>query len=179
MDRAAYRARQFLSALHAHLRPEDRARVLARLGPNHFRLFLRLPPADQAHALRVHDSLASHGHNDPDLLAAALLHDVGKSLVPLRLIDRITIVLGQTLLPGRVRSWQAGDPTGWRRPFVVACHHPEWGATMIQDTGGSARLVTLIRRHQESGHTASPDPRDVGLAALAALAALQAADGDS
>jgi hypothetical protein len=111
--------------------------------------------------------LQASGEADPDLLAAGLLHDVGKCLLPLRLLDRVAIVLGQVLLPAQVSVWSAADPGGWRRGFVVACRHPEWGATMVADCGGSARLVTLVREHQS------------GSPAGAALAALQAADGDS
>lgn len=167
MRRAAYRARQFLHALTARPGSEDLASARSLLTPELYTLFLTLPPADQAHALRVERSLRAHGETDPDLLAAGLLHDVGKSLLPLRLFDRVAIVLGQALLPMQARAWGAGDPAGWRRGFVVACRHAEWGATMVADAGGSPRLVALVRTHQ-SGSLADPP-----------LAALQAADGDS
>jgi hypothetical protein len=167
MGRAAYRVRQFLQAATARSRPADLTLARSQLDPNLYPLFLRLPPADQAHALRVVRRLRASGETDPDLLAAGLLHDVGKSLLPLRLLDRVAIVLGQALLPAQVHAWSAADPGGWRRGFVVACRHPEWGATMVADSGGSARLVTLVRQHQS------------GSPAVAALAALQAADGDS
>ncbi|MCJ7513952.1 MAG: HD domain-containing protein [Anaerolineales bacterium] len=167
MDRASYRARQFLRAVMARPRPEDLASAGAILGPELYDLFLRLPPPDQAHALQVYRSLQRQGHRHPDVLAAGLLHDVGKSPLPLRHLDRVAVVLGQAFLPGRARAWQAGDPAGWRRGFVVACHHPEWGATMVAQAGGSERLVALVRNHQ-TGTGSDPS-----------LAALQAADGDS
>jgi len=167
MDRAAYRARQFLHALTARPGSEDLACVRSLLTPELYTLFLTLPPADRAHALRVQHRLRAHAENNPDLLAAGLLHDVGKAVLPLRLFDRVAVVLGQALLPMQARAWGAGDPAGWRRGFVVACRHAEWGATMVADAGGSPRLVTLVREHQ-SGSPADPT-----------LAALQAADGDS
>jgi len=167
MRRAAYRARQFLHALTARPRSEDLASVRSLLTPELYTLFLTLPPADQAHAIRVQHRLRAHGETDADLLAAGLLHDVGKALLPLRLFDRVAVVLGQALLPVRARAWGAGDPAGWRRGFVVACRHAEWGATMVADAGGSPRLVALVREHQS------------GSPAESTLAALQAADGDS
>jgi len=167
MNRAAYRARQFLQALTARPGVEDLARARAVLGPDLYDLFLRLRPPEQVHALRVFRALRASGEVEPDLLAAGLLHDIGKSPLPLRLFDRVAVVLGQALLPVRARAWGAGDPSGWRRGFVVACRHAEWGATMVDQSGGSQRLVTLVREHQD------------GFPANADLAALQAADGDS
>jgi hypothetical protein len=167
MDRAVYRARQFLQALTARPGVEDLADAHFLLGTDLYELFLHLPAADQAHAVRVYRALQASGEVDPDLLAAGLLHDVGKSPLPLRLFDRVTIVVGQALLPERVLTWGAGDPRGWRRGFVVACRHAEWGATMVAQAGGSQRLASLVREHQ------------CGSPAEAALAALQAADGDS
>ena len=35
--------------------------------------------SDQRHSLNVMRTLRRQGHTEPDLLAAALLHDVGKS----------------------------------------------------------------------------------------------------
>jgi hypothetical protein len=167
MGSAVYRIRQFLQAVTVRPRADHLVRARSLLGPDLFELFLRLPSADQAHALRVCRALEVSGEDDTDLLAAGLLHDVGKSPLPLRLLDRVAVVVGQALVPERARGWGAGDPRGWRRGFVVACHHAEWGATMVAQAGGSPRLVRLVREHQS------------GAAADDALAALQAADGDS
>lgn len=167
MNRAVYRIRQFLQAVTARPDAEDLARARALLGPDLYALFLGLAPADQAHAVRVYHTLQGRGVTDPELLAAGLLHDVGKSPLPLRLLDRVAIVLGQSLLPKRACRWGAGDPSGWRRGFVVACRHAEWGATMVAYAGGSPRLISLVREHQ------------TGFPADAALTMLQAADGDN
>jgi len=89
------------------------------------------------------------GEEQPDLLAAALLHDVGKSDHPLHIWERVVIVLGKAFFPGQVRRWGQGEPTGWRRPFVVAEQHPAWGADMAAEAGASPTTATLIRHHQD------------------------------
>lgn len=144
-----YRAGQFFQALAARPRSQDRALAQAHLPPTLRPLFEAMSPADQAHGLRVLRALLRQGEDHPDLLAAALLHDVGKSRVPLRLWERVVVVLAEALLPGASARWGHGRPQGWRRPFVVAQQHPRWGAEMLAAAGASALLQELVRRHQE------------------------------
>ncbi|HEY42951.1 MAG TPA: HD domain-containing protein [Anaerolineae bacterium] len=106
--------------------------------------------ADQVHGVSVLRSLLARGEGDPDLLAAALLHDVGKSQARLQLWERILIVLASWLFPSRVRRWGENEHTGWQRPFVIAVRHPFWGAEMIRQAGGSQELIALVLRHQEN-----------------------------
>ncbi len=76
---ALYRVRQFALALAAHLRPGavDEAPAAACLSPAALALFRRLSPPERRHSLRVLARVQAAGGHDPDLLAAALLHDAG------------------------------------------------------------------------------------------------------
>ncbi len=112
-------------------------------------LFFRMSDPDQAHSVRVFQALVDQGEEGENLLRAALLHDVGKSLHPLRAWERALVVITNRILPNQVLKWGQGEPHGWRKPFVVALQHPEWGAALVQQEGGSETLVTLIRYHQE------------------------------
>lgn len=112
-------------------------------------LFARYCLADQWHALRILHMLRDAGYNHPDLLAAALLHDVGKTRYPLSVWDRTVIVVGQALFGRRTERWGNAEPTGWRRPFVVRAQHPAWGAEMAAAVGSRPGVVALIRRHQD------------------------------
>ena len=112
-------------------------------------LFFRMSDPDQSHSIRVFQTLVDQREEDDDLLRAALLHDVGKSLHPLRAWERSLVVIANRILPNQVLKWGQGKPHGWRKPFVVALQHPEWGAALVQQEGGSETLVTLIRYHQE------------------------------
>jgi putative nucleotidyltransferase with HDIG domain len=150
-----YRASQFVRAAAGRLPEEDIRLALDHLTPALQRLFLQMSTADQLHAVRVLKSLQGAGEDHTDLLRAALLHDVGKARAPLRLIDRVIIVLAEWFFPGAARRWGAGEPHGWRRPCVIAAQHPAWGAEMARKAGASQTLVDLIRRHQESPAHAS------------------------
>jgi hypothetical protein len=63
------------------------------------KLFQSMSPADQRHALRVCRGLAALGCTDEDMLAAALLHDVGKAQGRVPFWTRPVIVLGKKLAP--------------------------------------------------------------------------------
>jgi putative nucleotidyltransferase with HDIG domain len=170
MTRAGYRASQFVHALLANPAAEDSAQAAAFLPPGLRFLFNSMRRAERAHSLAVLRALLRVGHTDPDLLAAALLHDVGKTRAPLQLFDRVLVVLTQHLVPASASAWSIGEPSGWNRPWVVAARHADWGAEMIAQAGGSPRLEAIIRRHHDS-----PLPNATEIDRL--LAALQAADG--
>jgi hypothetical protein len=129
-------------------------------------LFSRLSPADQWHSYAVLSALQSAGDSHPDLLSAALLHDVGKSRVRLSTWERSITVLAHALFPGRSICWGQSEAIGWRRPFVVRQKHAEWGAEMLMEAGSRHLTITLVRRHQERLSRGSQAEEDVLLRRL-------------
>lgn len=164
-SRLQYRLYQFRRALRAAPDPVPVADLLPYLTPPQAALFLRMQPSEQEHAFHVLRCLVAEGRGDPHLLAAALLHDVGKALYPLALWERALVVLGKKFLPRLASRWGQGRPRGLSRPFAVAARHPAWGADLAAAAGATARACDLIRRHQSA--PVADDPL---------LAALQAAD---
>lgn len=148
--RLPYRLRQLGHNLAAGPLPAAaQAEIAGLLSEPERALFARYAYTDQWHALRVLHMLRDAGYNHLDLLAAALLHDVGKTRHPLSVWDRVVIVVGQALFGRRSEGWGHGAPRGWRRPFVVRGQHPAWGAEMAVAAGSRPGVVVLIRRHQE------------------------------
>jgi hypothetical protein len=144
-----YRAKQFLRSMTARVNPPDREVVTQILTPQLAALFFKMSPADQAHSLRVLHDLLEQGEGEADLLAAALLHDVGKSRSPLTPLERAVIVLANRARPELVIRLGRRPARGLLRAFSTAVQHPAWGAAMVEANGGSARLSALIRLHQE------------------------------
>jgi hypothetical protein len=152
LSRGFYRVRQFCLALWAGADARDLEPARSVLTPAQLALFTRMQSSEQAHAASVYRQLAAQGETSPDLLAAALLHDAGKSLSPLRLWERVLIVLARAVIPAQARRWgecSGYEIRGWRRAFVVAEQHPAWGARLAAEAGASACTVALIRMHQE------------------------------
>lgn len=152
----AYRVQQFVRVMSARPDAAERDRALAVLDPPLAELFLQMSLSDQAHALRVFAVLQDYDIKDPDLLAAALLHDVGKSIHQPSVLDRVIVVLTNPLFPRKVVQWGESEPKGWRRPFTIAAQHARWGADLVAAHGASPLLVELIHRHQEPP---TPEPQ--------------------
>lgn len=126
-----------------------RRAVTAVLSPEEIVLFDQFSLSDQQHSYQVMQMLQAAGHTHPDLLAAALLHDVGKTRRPLSIWQRSLIVLVQAFWPGKAAVWGQGDSDGWQRPFVVKAQHPAWGADMARQAGSRPLTIELICRHQD------------------------------
>jgi hypothetical protein len=171
---AAYRVQQFLRAASVWFRPEEveEASVSRYLAPEALRLFRVMPRYDQQHALNVFRTLQRQGYTEPDLLAAALLHDVGKSALRgrgLQLGHRVAAVLMRAFLPGLLERLGQDESGGWRQPFFIQQHHAAIGADLAQQAGCSPGVVALIRDHEDAAGQAG-DPL---------LVALQAADSSN
>jgi hypothetical protein len=172
--RPIYRVWQFWQVVTA--RPLDRkakAEIESILSPQQQRLFGRFSASEQQHSYRVFRALRRAGQGDPDLLAAALLHDVGKTRLHRRWWDRPVVVLAQAFLPGKAAEWSRGEPKGFNRPFVVKANHAEWGALDAETAASSPLTVALIRHH----HDPPAAETDEKLARLLAL--LRWADDNS
>jgi hypothetical protein len=167
-----YRVKQLIGALTACI--DDEQELTHLLTPSQRDLFRCMAPNDQRHSRNVCATLQRAGINDPDLLAAALLHDVGKAAGSIWLWQRTLIVLLQRRAP-RLLDWlarDAGQNTAprWRKGFVINRLHPELGARWAAEAGCSSKTVALIQRHQETIQKITSDQDRL-------LAALQWADG--
>lgn len=118
------------------------------LTPAEQALFRCFAAADQWHSYRVFRTLREQGEADRPPLAAALLHDVGKTICHNSMWDRSLVVGVEKLWPSRVEVWGNGPPSGWRRPFAVRQQHAAWGAEMVRAAGGEPSVVALIANHQ-------------------------------
>lgn len=101
LHRIVYRLQQVRQQLGfvTPLSMEERAEVERWLPASAMTLFQTMSNADQRHSLRVCRGLLTRGCTEEDLLAAALLHDVGKAQGRVPFWTRPVIVLGKLCAP--------------------------------------------------------------------------------
>ena len=157
-----HRVGQFVAHVRARVDPEEAALVRRILPEGGVTLFEAMPVADRRHGLDVAERLLRAGHDDRDVLAAALLHDAAKGH-RMRLWHRVAGVLLEKVAPAALRRLARSDPTSWRHPFHLYLHHPQLSAGLSADAGCPPRVAAFIR-----GKVADPD--------LPLLQALTAAD---
>ncbi|HHY26850.1 MAG TPA: HD domain-containing protein [Desulfitobacterium dehalogenans] len=141
-----YRVHQFWKAIHPIIREEELEWAISLLPPHSLPLFQAQPLPEQRHALDVALDLWDSGIRDSYLLIAALLHDCGKTRYPLKVWERITIVL---LQKGPRKIWNTLISSHFpiSAPLRAAEAHPAWGAEMALEIGLDPHIVELIGEH--------------------------------
>lgn len=147
-----YRAVQFWQLLTSQpLSQEAWLEIEGILSPSEADLFRKHTLADRRHSYRTMRLLRESGHDHRPLLAAALLHDIGKTSHRPGIWERVVGTVVEALCPRCILNWGVGPARGWRRPFVIRARHAEWGASLAQEAGSSPLTVKLIRYHQDKG----------------------------
>jgi hypothetical protein len=143
--RALYRGRQFFGALRPRVDADLREEAFRLLREPERRLFATMTRRDQQHCLDVYRRLRQQGHDDPDLLAAALLHDIGKGRIALW--QRVVYVLLEAWAPGLLDRLAQPEGAGWPASGgLYRCrHHSELGAKLAREAGSSDQVAALIR----------------------------------
>jgi hypothetical protein len=134
---------QAVAHVRARVQPAEEA-VARRILPDRaFALYRAMPVADRRHALDVVDRLLAAGHDDADLLAAALLHDTAKG-DRMRLWHRASGVLLDALAPALLRRLERDDPRSWRHPYHLYLHHASLSADLAVSAGCGPRVEAFI-----------------------------------
>jgi len=126
----------------------DQAWVDAQLLPTEQRLWARMSGPDRRHAAGVAREVAralGHEANRP-VLAAALLHDVGKVESGLRTYGRVVATLcGKVAGPEMAHTWRNGR--GYTRRVGLYLLHAEIGADLLELAGSDPLTVDWTREH--------------------------------
>ncbi len=130
---AAHLVRRFFGYLRARpLTPSEQALVATILSPELHRLFTGQPHQDQRHAF---DVAARTTHRTPEVLEAALTHDVGKSVAHLGPFGRSAATLW-SLTPFAVKG-------RWR----TYLEHGAIGSEMLERAGATEFTVAFTSGH--------------------------------
>ena len=139
------------------LSTEEHAEVARWLPDSAIPLFETMSAADQQHALKVCRGLQTRGYTEKDLLAAALLHDVGKAGGRVPFWTRPIIVIGKFCFPRLLARLAVYPREGmrlprlqaWRRSLGYAWWHAEIGANLAAAAGLSERAILYIHTHHQ------------------------------
>lgn len=116
---------------------------MRRLNADEQALFRRLRPADQRHALAVHEAAQSAWPEDEALHVAALLHDVGKGRPGI--FDRTGLTLTQAFAPWLLFRWQRQPPTSRRGRIARLANDTENSARLAELAGSRPEVVDTLR----------------------------------
>jgi len=146
-----YRVHQFIHALYPHLDSSEITWALEHLPPQARSLFLMQSLSEQRHAVDVAQSLMKEKNSltlssFQNLIAAALLHDCGKSKVHNYLWHRVFIVLMQKAPPS-ISSRLERSHTVFATPLMTASQHAIWGCDLAQKAGLNTVICRMIHEH--------------------------------
>ena len=149
MGDAAHLVRRFAGSLRpGGPRAADRAWVASVLSPSELALWRRMSGPDRRHSCQVGRDVERRlgAEATAPVLAAALLHDVGKLDAKLRTPGRVVATLTIAVL-GRdaVREWT--QARGLHRRIALYAEHPRLGADMLAFAGSDPLTVAWAREH--------------------------------
>lgn len=156
--RPLHRARRFGRSVLARPPSEaDTAWAHAQLSVPEQRLFDRMPAVDRAHSIGVARGVAAHldrlglGPQDDEarwILAAALTHDVGKSVAGLGTYGRVVATLSEAVGGASMAAVWA-DRRGMTRRVGLYLQYPQLGAELLAVAGSDERVVAWAAEHHE------------------------------
>lgn len=136
-------ARRFVGSLSpVPLAEQDEVWAVAQLGPGERQLWQRMPRADRKHSVAVARTVADHLGEERPVLAAALLHDVGKVDAELGTFSRVAATL-----IGRRRAQGWSQAPGMRGRVERYLRHDALGAEMLEAAGADPLTVAWAREH--------------------------------
>lgn len=165
------RIRQFVRAMTARIRPEDRAFIDRSIPRSARPLFYAMHPADQCHVLYVawtaldlfEDSLAAGKVREEDralLLRCALLHDVGRVQGDLNVWGKVFCVLMGKIACTQARQLaKCNGNTAFaklRHALYVYFHHADIGAAKLCAIGLHEEAAIIAKHHQAPDADDSP-----------------------
>jgi hypothetical protein len=143
-------AKRFFGSVVARpLSAEQATWVASQLLPGEQALWNRQSTADQRHCYDVAQRVIELLGDDATraVVAAALLHDIGKIDAGLGTFGRVAATVVGGVVPAERRtSWR--DTDGVRGRFYRYLDHNDLGATLLTEAGSDALTIAWAREHE-------------------------------
>ena len=144
--------RRFFRGFSRALSPSEVAHARRLLTPAELLLFAGLPGRERRHAMDMLHWLRARAAPSDELLAAALVHNVGKG--PIHLQERVAYVLLDLLTPELLERIASPSGVRFQRSLAAQRDHPRRGAALLDAAGSTPRVQALVREHHD------PPPAD-------------------
>ena len=149
--RPVHRVRRFFASVVPG-RPSDADLAWAGsfLNDDERRLFAKMAATDQRHLVGVAKAVERHGVDgrSPDqwVMAAALLHDVGKTVAGLGTYGRVVATLSEAV-GGASMAAAWTESSGFTRRVGLYLQYPALGADLLRLAGSDERVVAWAAEH--------------------------------
>ena len=154
--RPVHRVERFLKSVFSVAPSSEQIQWATQfLTPAEQKLFLRMPSVDQSHCIGVARAVAAHLDQvgltefDPEavwVIAAALLHDVGKSVSGLGTYGRVVATISEAL-GGSEMGVHWAERTGMTRKVGLYLQYPQLGADLLSLAESDDRVVAWAAEH--------------------------------
>lgn len=160
MGGAMHLTRRFFGSVRPGGPPEaDRAWVESTLSDAEYGLWKRMYGPDRRHSVQVAREVERRLGNEATapVLAAALLHDVGKIDADLGTWGRVVATMsGKVAGRDTAKLWIKSS--GFTRKVGLYFHHPEIGADMLEMAGSDPLTVSWAEEHHKPADEWTIDP---------------------
>ena len=156
--RPLHRARRFGRSIVARAPgADDTAWAHGHLSGTEQRLFDRMAAVDRSHSIGVARAVAANldrlglHESDPEarwVLAAALTHDVGKTVAGLGTYGRVVATLSEAV-GGATMANVWAERRGMTRKVGLYLQYPRHGADLLAVAGSDERVVAWAAQHHE------------------------------
>lgn len=146
------RVKQFYINVTDKMSKDDYKYVQSVLKKDEIELFNKLLKSEQKHSVRIAKDIEyiidNKLVNDKDiinskdlLIKAALLHDIGKSIKKINVIDKSIIVILNKVTKGNLRNLKASKK--------VQCYynHSEYSYNILKNISKNNKLLKIIKEH--------------------------------
>lgn len=141
-----YRVKQFIWGITSRFKPIDEDIIKRYLDKEEENIFNKLSNSEKHHSIRVCKDALYKGNKenvDKDKLAKiALLHDVGKTLGKLNLIDKSVIVILDKVTRGKLKKYD------YNGKIDIYYNHPEKSVDLLTNINEyDDEFIEAIKKH--------------------------------
>jgi len=104
-------------------------------------VFLKLSKYEKKHSILVAQAVEKEFKNDPDLVVAALLHDIGKTKYHINITQKSLLVVLDHLTKGKLKKITIN------KSINIFYNHGQIGYDILKNSGYNNRILFIVKNH--------------------------------